>query len=313
MAWKAIVIADVLDDVRSALKTLAVDKEEALTTFEELWEKVLAALRKGVSASIKTALKRTAARLSRIPLKCALEEAKQVAIVGEVYVRRDRLSRRGLTDWLAEKGFVSRIAPINEWVWYVDYVIKKKLWGEDLTRLDRIGLAIRRFFQSRYEREIKKIMERSNLYHFEMTEVSRTFAFAEQLVNPRLRGEAILTVGLALREILDTACGVISIGPFGCMPSRVAEAILTEMMTMEGKRAVTPRGDRVLMLDGNGPLPFLSIETDGNAFPQLIEARLEAFCLQAARAHDKMMAARSAYGRHARAKEKVTHRRKRGK
>jgi len=294
LAWKAIVIADVLDDVRSALKTLAVDKEGALRTFEELWDNVLAALRKGESAVINKALKRTAARLSRIPLQCALEEAKQVAIVGEVYVRRDRLSRRGLTDWLAEKGFVSRIAPINEWVWYVDYVIKKKLWGKDLTRLDRIGLAVRRFFQNRYEREIKKIMERSNLYHFEMTEVSRTFAFAEQLVNPRLRGEAILTVGLALREILDTACGVISIGPFGCMPSRVAEAILTEMMTMEGKRAVTPRGDRVLMLDGKGPLPFLSIETDGNAFPQLIEARLEAFCLQAARAHDKMMAARSA-------------------
>ncbi len=294
LAWKAIVISDVMDDVRAALKALAVDREEALEKFQKYWRKTTHALETGETAEINQALRRTAASLSRIPLKCPLDEAKQVAIVGEVYVRRDRLSRRGLTDLLADKGFVPRIAPINEWVWYVDYVIKKKIWGKDLTRLDRMGLAIRRFFQNRYERQIKKILEKSNLYHFEMTDVGRTFAFARRLINPQLRGEAILTVGLALREILDTACGVISIGPFGCMPSRLAEAVLSEMMTVEGKRAVTPDGRRGLKVDGKGPLPFLAIETDGNAFPQLIEARLEAFCLQAARAHDKMMAARSA-------------------
>jgi len=294
LAWKAIVIADVLDDVRSALKTLAVDREEALKTFEGLWRNVLAALQSGNPAGINEVLRRMAARLSRIPLTCPLDEAKQVSIIGEVYVRRDRLSRRGLTDWLAEKGFVTRIAPINEWISYVDYLIKKRLWGEKLTTVDRMGLAIRRIFQRRYEREIKRILAKSKLYHFEMTEVDRTFAFARRLINPRLRGEAILTVGLALREILDTACGVIAIGPFGCMPSRLAEAILSEKMTVEGKRMATPDGIKTLQVDGKGPLPFLSIETDGNAFPQLIEARLEAFCLQSARTHEKMMAARSA-------------------
>jgi predicted nucleotide-binding protein (sugar kinase/HSP70/actin superfamily) len=293
LGWKAMVISDVMDDVRAALKTLAVDREEALETFQRVWRMMLVALRSGEGAEINRALRQAARRLSRIPLKRPLHEARQVAIIGEIFVRRDRLSRRGLTDWLAERGFVPRIAPINEWLWYVDYLIKKKLWGRKLTRLDRLGLAIRRFFQGRYEREIKRIVEKSKLYHFEMTEVDRTFAFARRLIDPRLRGEAILTVGLALREILDTACGVIAIGPFGCMPSRVAEAVLSEVMTVEGKRMATPDGNRVLGPDGTGPLPFLSIETDGNAFPQLIEARLEAFCLQAARAHDKMMAAKS--------------------
>jgi uncharacterized protein (UPF0335 family) len=32
-------------------------------------------------------------------------------------------------------------------------------------------------------------------------------------------------------------------------------------------------------------LPFLSIESDGNIFPQIIEARLETFCLQVERLH----------------------------
>jgi len=290
LGWKAVVISDVLDDIRSALKALAVDREEALATFEKLWREVVAALRKGESAAISEVLGRTALGLSRIPLKSSLREAPQVAIIGEIYVRRDRLSRRGITDWLADRGFVARVAPINEWIWYIDHLIKKRLWGRELTRVDRARLAVRRFFQNRYEREIKSIFEKSNLYHFEMTEVGRTLKFARRVVSPRLKGETILTVGMAMREILDTACGVIAIGPFGCMPSRVAEAILSETMTIEGKRMVMPGKDRAPLLDGAGPLPFLSIETDGNPFPQLIEARLEAFCLQASRTHQKMLA-----------------------
>jgi hypothetical protein len=35
-------------------------------------------------------------------------------------------------------------------------------------------------------------------------------------------------------------------------------------------------------------LPFLAIESDGSPFPQLIHAKLEAFCLQARRLHEQM-------------------------
>jgi len=36
-------------------------------------------------------------------------------------------------------------------------------------------------------------------------------------------------------------------------------------------------------------LPFLAIESDGSPFPQVIHAKLEAFCLRAERLHDRMM------------------------
>jgi hypothetical protein len=36
-------------------------------------------------------------------------------------------------------------------------------------------------------------------------------------------------------------------------------------------------------------LPFLSIESDGSPFPQVIDAKLETFCLRAERMHEKMM------------------------
>jgi len=35
-------------------------------------------------------------------------------------------------------------------------------------------------------------------------------------------------------------------------------------------------------------LPFLAIESDGNRFPQIITAKLEAFLLQAGRIHEEI-------------------------
>jgi hypothetical protein len=74
------------------------------------------------------------------------------------------------------------------------------------------------------------------------------------------------------------------------MPTRVIEAVLSAESTMENKRLFDPSA-RSLEKDLRGTidnLPFLSIESDGNPFPQIIEARIEAFCLQVERLHKKL-------------------------
>ncbi|MFP4681299.1 MAG: hypothetical protein ACLFQB_12560, partial [Chitinispirillaceae bacterium] len=49
------------------------------------------------------------------------------------------------------------------------------------------------------------------------------------------------------------------------------------------------------VISGNGhykenikTLPFLTIESDGNPFPAILESRIEAFCLQVERLHQKL-------------------------
>jgi predicted nucleotide-binding protein (sugar kinase/HSP70/actin superfamily) len=121
-----------------------------------------------------------------------------------------------------------------------------------------------------------------------MIDVEKTIDSARHLLSVHFRGEGILTVGLALREILHESCGVISIGPFGCMPARVSEAILKKEMTPEGKARLPGWSHKAHEFDETGPFPFLALETDGSPFPQLIEANLEAFVLQARRLHEKM-------------------------
>jgi predicted nucleotide-binding protein (sugar kinase/HSP70/actin superfamily) len=115
---------------------------------------------------------------------------------------------------------------------------------------------------------------------------------AKPYVSSNLAGEAVLTVGGAISEIVDHACGVIAIGPFGCMPNRLSEALLGEAMTAGGKLQTDPANPTLrAVLTDIEDLPFLAIESDGSPFPQLINAKLETFLLRAERLHQRIMTA----------------------
>jgi len=76
---------------------------------------------------------------------------------------------------------------------------------------------------------------------------------------------------------------VLALGPFGCMPARISEALVTNKLNTHKPR-IARDADLVARVMKVWPsLPFLSVETDGNTFPQLIESRLEAFLLQVSR------------------------------
>ena len=100
------------------------------------------------------------------------------------------------------------------------------------------------------------------------------------------KGEPGLTLGIALHETIDKYCGVINLGPFGCMPTRLTES-LAAGMKVENKifaeRSVDQNYKLPEVFNGMMNIPFLTIETDGNVYPQVIEARLETFALQAER------------------------------
>ncbi|MFW6381198.1 MAG: hypothetical protein ACOCZ3_01520, partial [Bacillota bacterium] len=114
------------------------------------------------------------------------------------------------------------------------------------------------------------------------TDIEEIMDSAGNVISEELTGEAILTIGSSINEIVDEVDGVITIGPFGCMPHRVAESILTETLEQEKARKVENELSARL-LDKFSSLPFLVIETDGSVFPQVIKARFEAFCLQVER------------------------------
>ncbi len=293
-AWWAVLLSDILEDIRSMLLANAKQRDSAMALFQARFQEILATLRTGKFEELERVLRECAAALARVPLKRPVAQVPVVSLMGEIFVRRDGLSRQYLTEQLADKGFATVCAPVAEWVLYSDYLMHSGL--SDRTPDDwrkRINGRIKQLFMAKDERRIKRILSASGLVHAEPLRVASVIDTARPYISPHLGGEAILTVGSAIQEVASHTCGVIAIGPFGCMPNRLAESILNEAMKREDKLAAEPNNPRLrTVLTDLHDLPFLAIESDGSPFPQLIHAKLEAFCLRAERMHVRMLAAR---------------------
>ena len=286
--WNAIVIADIFEDIYNSMLVIADNTEEAHTKLWDIWDGVIKGLEEG-KESFHSALKRAVEILKQIPQTLPLKNAPQVLVVGEIYVRKEGISRRWLPERLAPSGIISHVAPVHEWVYYVDWLLDHDLLPAPTTMKQRLNTKIKNGFMLRAEKTIKKIMEESGWYLPRFIDIDHVISVAEHFISPKLTGEAILTVGGPMAEVGEEFCGAIAIGPFGCMPNRLGESILNLNMDRDHVLPHRKNGkiDQVTQEIQN--LPFLAIESDGNPFPQVIEARLETFIIQALRLHTVMM------------------------
>jgi predicted CoA-substrate-specific enzyme activase len=287
-AWRAIVIGDLFDEMWSTVLAGAVNREEGLRIFHEEYQAIVGVISRRWPV-IASQLSRSAARLSQIKLKKPYAELPKLSLIGEMYVRHDPISLQNLIERLADRGFVVRTAMISEYLKFIDWLIKHRIEGEPSK-----GFAIRGQVKKYFDQAIRKRLAPSGLFfHDGAAPIEPVLDAGKKFVSPYFTVETIVTVGSALHEILHPSCGIISIGPFGCMPSRVAEAVLSEKFTTTEKALLNGADQHWQpILAKERKLPFIAIETDGNPFPQLIEARMEAFCLQAQRLNEQMLACR---------------------
>lgn len=187
--------------------------------------------------------------------------------------------------------YIYSCSPVAEWVLYCNYMVDQGLQcTEPMKMMEKLKFKIRSKFQARYEKRIKSILSESGIVHAEPLDIDTFINNASAYISKNLPGEAVLTVGGSLTEIVSQSCGVIAIGPFGCMPNRLSESILNETMTAKEKLATEPANQQLkAVLTDIEQLPFLAIESDGSPFPQLIDAKLETFCLRAERLHQRIM------------------------
>ena len=284
-AWQGIVVGELFLEMYSTILTAAKDKNKGLELLNQEFEKIMSVAVQGWKP-LSQQLSLSARELAKIELERPYSQIPKISLIGEIYVRHDPLSRQGLIERLAERGFIVRVAKLSEWMKYTDWLIKHNKEGHK-----GLGFWISHVVKHYFDAAVRRKMAPCGLFYTDVPEVDEVIEHGEHFVSSWLSGEAILTIGSAFHEMMHPACGVISIGPFGCMPSRVAEAILSEKFTSGQYMQVSSNGDIMARqkLDKERKLPFLAIETDGNPFPQIIEARLEAFCLQAQRFHKSLL------------------------
>ncbi|MBR6199016.1 MAG: hypothetical protein IKQ61_01985 [Spirochaetales bacterium] len=297
--WHGFCIGDVYSQIHSAVLALAVDRESAMQVVEEEWQKIAKNI-KGEEKNMKLEkrLELAAKRLNEIPLKTTIDKASRITVTGEMYVRNEEFSRKRIENTLADMGFVTRITPLIEWLYYVDYIMMKNVQREKLPFGKQTWFRMKTAVSQSIEHKIKKIFAKHapKLYEYDPIQIKEIIKASEKLIDKKLVGDIGITIGVGLRDALRDSCGIISLGPFACLQTRVAEAILNSNMTVGKKIENYPEsvfGADINKLDKDMPLPYLAIESDGNPYPQLVQARLEVFGLQAKRVSDMMNAAKA--------------------
>ncbi len=289
LTWWGILLADMFEEMRAVLLANARDPQRGVAVLQEEWEMLLAALATGTLAALEKQLAETARRLATIPQRRPLTEVPLIALSGEIYVRRDPFARGHLVQRLAERGFATLCTGIAEWVHYSDHLVEKGQVDYRLSAWEKVLFRLQKGVMARDERRLRQRLVGSGLLPFAPAPLTAILRAGARFISPELAGEAILTVGGNLLEVATRVCGVIAIGPFGCMPHRIAESVMGEAMTPESKIAACPHETSLTAILAEFPtLPFLTIESDGNPFPQRVDARLDAFCLQAERLHTAM-------------------------
>lgn len=288
--WSGTILADIFQDIYSLLIVNAADKQAALRIYGEAWDKITAVLADAPDfKNIKHILAEEVKKLRTIKGIKPWSTVPIVLLTGEIFVRHDDLSRQSLVEKLAEHGLAVKTAGVMEWIYYTDYCFNKNLAGCRPALHERPGLYLRSLWMRNYERAYKKIAAGSGLMPCRYDDIPNLIASARDLISPQLTGEAILTVGSAIYDVPRHYCGVIAIGPFGCMPNRLSEAILSKAMGRGWQlSAGNGNGGRRQEIANISELPFLAIESDGNPFPQVITAKMEVFLSQAARLHEAM-------------------------
>ena len=277
---KGIIVGDAMDDIKNAMSVLAVDKDQARQAFDTVWKEIVDCFASGCRG-LDGCLRRAAKRLAAVPRRFPIQEAKRVLMAGEIFVRKDEFSSQRVLDALARKDIVVQRAPMLEWIQYIDYWVRH-IEKRKLTFSENLETTLRMLAMNRIEKKIKRILANSGYYMYEVSDIRSILEAGEQLVDRTFGGETILVIGRFFKDILKDFHGMISIGPFACLPTRIIESILRPESRLAAARhapAADASGARL------GNLPFLSLESDGNPFPQIIDAQIEAFCLQVERAH----------------------------
>ena len=186
--------------------------------------------------------------------------------------------------------FIGRRASIHEWLFYNNHLIKHGIWKPDYKLKDWLEFYISDAVQIHLERKIKNILVKSELYDPEVIDVSEYDRYSEHLISHRLTGEPGLSTGKILKDGLDKYAGHINIGPFGCMITRFTDSVASNNLDVADKKeAYKVAGEKYeseIFFEGE-KIPFLTIEVDGNPYPQLLLAKFESFCLQAKRVAEK--------------------------
>jgi predicted nucleotide-binding protein (sugar kinase/HSP70/actin superfamily) len=255
-AWKGIVAYELL--VKCLHETRPYERHRGHA--DELYEaylKRLYHLLRNNSADLEGILKDIRRDFENLPVY--RDKKPLIGAIGEIFVRCHRFSNEDLIRKIETLGGEVWLAPVEEWIYYVNFMgLKKALFKKD--RAAVINFLIKRFYQKRVEHSFARYFK-GFLKTLKEPDTKEILKKASPYLHSSFEGEAILSIGKGIDLIERGASGIINAMPFGCMPGTIVTALLMGVSRDYG-------------------IPCISIPYDGTDSPTL-EIQLEAFMEQA--------------------------------
>lgn len=174
----------------------------------------------------------------------------RVGIVGEFFVRLHGSSNQDIVNVIEENGAEVWLAPTTEFFGYWNYITgihTLEKW-KDTGNLSHLLYAWRQFLLDLVASEKEKSLFSKTLPFlsgYEEISPKKVVSLGEKYVDRLFGGEAILSMGKSCDFFEKNMDGIISVGPFNCMPSVIVSGLSKKFR------------------DDNGNIPFLNIEYDG--------------------------------------------------
>jgi len=224
---KAVLLGDLVNDLYYKVKPYELEAGRADLWKEKALEVLYEALKRG--SSLLKALRRVKEELSRVEVNYFLPKPK-VKITGEFFAQTtEGDGNYRLASWLLEEGAEPVVEPVATWVDYLIFVkvleLKerafKNRWKtfKDLLKLKAFGL----YFRGLYDLYRLAL----GLKPDPLKSQKKLAEYAKPYYDPRLPGgEGHMEVGKHLYAFKhNLAHLVISVKPFGCMPSTQSDGV----------------------------------------------------------------------------------------
>jgi len=178
-----------------------------------------------------------------------------IGIIGEIFVRSHKFSNEDLIRKVEALGGEVWLAPIEEWIYYVNLMgLTKALLKKQRSAI--INFLLKNYFQKRIEHRFARYFK-GFLKTLKEPETKEILKKASPYVHRSFEGETILSIGKSIDLVEKGASGIINAMPFGCMPGTIVAALLRGVSRDYG-------------------IPCISIPYDGTESPT-VDIQLEAF------------------------------------
>jgi predicted CoA-substrate-specific enzyme activase len=255
LGWRAVVAADLL--MKMLLETRPFEKIPGQTDriYAESLEQVCQCIERGAQ-DIDTVLKDVLGKFSLV--ERTQEKRPIIGLVGEIYIRTNRFSNSDLVRTVEDLGGQVWLAPVSEWISYVNYTGKRKSKKRD-SLFGVIDFLITEYIQNKDEHLMEDIFVPFIKYGPE-PKIKDILEKASPYIHDSFEGEAVLTVGKSVDFARKGVAGIINAMPFTCMPGTISSAIMR-------------------LIQKNHDIPVINVAYDGQSNTNIM-TRLEAFMHQ---------------------------------